>query len=597
VKAFRLDVVPEQIARLADALRKLAAPGHVPNHPGLVPPLDAGLEGTTAYLASEYVAAETLDVALRHLAPAPLDRAVPILAQIADAIDAAWAAGVGHGALHPRDVFVTVDAHTVRVTGVGVVQALESLGIKPPIRRPYMAPERVAGDSWDIRADVYALGAIAHELLTRRRPAGSGEQDGALTTGTSPEQRVQVRRVLSAVLAEHPQHRFRSARAFTDALAAIARGDAPTAVPEAGDADIGPEPEAEPVDFAAAVAIAEPSLRPGPEGPGLRTSEPGLQTSEPEGPEIDSMEPRGFSPGVTVPLPPPPEREPVAQAMEPSSPDMWGPLDVHPDDVPQDVGVPGPLLSEPPRRSAFPWSAVAVVAAAGIALGVALGYLYGRDDPAASGQEFGIASSETEVPVPPEVADVADAGAAMDVVDAAAPRPGGSADDEPAPGPASVARTSAVRGRLVVQSTPPGAMVLVDGRPHGQTPVTLSSVALGRRTVEVARSGYVPYETVVTLTSDASARTLSVRLQPGLPTTTGSAPAPGMGSILVDSRPQAARVLIDGRFVGTTPLRLPEVAVGRHVVSLERAGYGTFSTSVAVRAGEQARVTARLEEQ
>jgi hypothetical protein len=140
-------------------------------------------------------------------------------------------------------------------------------------------------------------------------------------------------------------------------------------------------------------------------------------------------------------------------------------------------------------------------------------------------------------------------------------------------------------------------MVLVDGRPHGQTPVTLSSVALGRRTVEVARSGYVPYETVVTLTSDASARTLSVRLQPGLPTTTGSAPAPGMGSILVDSRPQAARVLIDGRFVGTTPLRLPEVAVGRHVVSLERAGYGTFSTSVAVRAGEQARVTARLEEQ
>jgi hypothetical protein len=70
-----------------------------------------------------------------------------------------------------------------------------------------------------------------------------------------------------------------------------------------------------------------------------------------------------------------------------------------------------------------------------------------------------------------------------------------------------------------------------------------------------------------------------------------------MGSILVDSRPQAARVLIDGRFVGTTPLRLPEVAVGRHVVSLERAGYGTFSTSVAVRAGEQARVTARLEEQ
>ena len=301
------------------------------------------------------------------------------------------------------------------------------------------------------------------------------------------------------------------------------------------------------------------------------------------------MEPRGFSPGAMARLPPP-DRELVVQAMEPSpqemepSPrDMWGPLDVHPDDVSQDVGVPGPLLSEPRRRSAFPWSAVAVVAAAGIALGVALGYQYGRDEPAVSEQEFGIVSSETtEVPIPPEpVADV-DAGAAMDLADAAPPE--------------SVARTSAVRGRLVIRSTPAGAMVLVDGRPHGQTPVTLPDVALGLHTIEVARSGYIPYETALTLTSDASARTLSVRLQPGLPTTTSASRA-GMGSIFVDSRPQAARVLINGRFVGTTPLRMPEVAAGRHAVSLERAGYGTFSTSVAVRAGEQARVTARLEEQ
>ena len=224
VKAFRLDVVPEQIARLADALRRLVTSSV--DHPGIVPAIDAGLEGTTAYLATEYVAAETLDVALRHLAPAPLDRALPILSQMAEAIDAAWASGAGHGALHPRDVFVAVDAHEVRITGFGVVPALESIGIKTPVRRPYAAPERANGEPWDVRADVYSLGAIAHELLTRRRPAGSGEQDGALTTGTTAEQRVQIRRVLSAVLAERPHHRFPSARAFTDALAAIGRGEA-----------------------------------------------------------------------------------------------------------------------------------------------------------------------------------------------------------------------------------------------------------------------------------------------------------------------------------------------------------------------------------
>src|SRR5581483_218090 len=106
IKAFRLELLPEQVARLADALRRLTGEAS-PKAPAIVPALDAGLEGTTAFLAMEYVAAETLDVAIRHLAPAPIERALPIITQLADAIDAGWAAGVGHGALHPRDVFVT----------------------------------------------------------------------------------------------------------------------------------------------------------------------------------------------------------------------------------------------------------------------------------------------------------------------------------------------------------------------------------------------------------------------------------------------------------------------------------------------------------
>ena len=52
-------------------------------HPAVVDMLDAGLEGTTAFLAMEYVAAETLDVGLRRLAPAGLEIAVPMLRQVA----------------------------------------------------------------------------------------------------------------------------------------------------------------------------------------------------------------------------------------------------------------------------------------------------------------------------------------------------------------------------------------------------------------------------------------------------------------------------------------------------------------------------------
>jgi hypothetical protein len=55
-------------------------------------------------------------------------------------------------------------------------------------------------------------------------------------------------------------------------------------------------------------------------------------------------------------------------------------------------------------------------------------------------------------------------------------------------------------------------------------------------------------------------------------------------------------VIVDGRFMGVTPLTLPGVKTGTHAVRLERTGYQPFSTVIGVKAGEQARVTAALDE-
>lgn len=66
------------------------------------------------------------------------------------------------------------------------------------------------------------------------------------------------------------------------------------------------------------------------------------------------------------------------------------------------------------------------------------------------------------------------------------------------------------------------------------------------------------------------------------------------GSIEVVSRPPGAEVALDGRVVGTTPVSIPDVIEGTHVVGIELAGFNRWATSVHVSKGERARVGASL---
>jgi len=67
------------------------------------------------------------------------------------------------------------------------------------------------------------------------------------------------------------------------------------------------------------------------------------------------------------------------------------------------------------------------------------------------------------------------------------------------------------------------------------------------------------------------------------------------GSLSVDSLPTGAKVFVDGKLAGTTPVVLPQVAAGEHVVRIEQDGYRRWSSSVRIVSGERNRVTASLE--
>jgi hypothetical protein len=86
---------------------------------------------------------------------------------------------------------------------------------------------------------------------------------------------------------------------------------------------------------------------------------------------------------------------------------------------------------------------------------------------------------------------------------------------------------------------------------------------------------------------------VAVTLEKGL--TLPGSPMGAVGAIDVDSRPRGARVTIDGRVVGVTPLHAGDLSPGRHEVSIALPGYRVVTTRTLVEAGRAATIRVSLE--
>jgi hypothetical protein len=153
--------------------------------------------------------------------------------------------------------------------------------------------------------------------------------------------------------------------------------------------------------------------------------------------------------------------------------------------------------------------------------------------------------------------------------------------------------------------------VSVNGRWRGRTPLTLDTLQFGSYTVRVVQPGFTASNEDVVLSARQPMRTLSVHLQPvsvrgpsapaartaERPANSAreSEPSSYAGTIYVDSRPRGAKVIIDGKPMGTTPASIPDIPIGSHVVRLELEDHRAWTTSTRVAAGEQSRVTGSLE--
>ena len=639
VKVFRLDIVPEQAEALAAALKRATDASLF--HPSIVAPIAAGVEGTLAYRAEEYVAAESLDVAMRHYAPAPIEKALPFITQLAGAIDFARAAGIGHGALHPRDVFVTPDE--ARATGFGVVEALERVGVRAPVRRPYTAPERIDGAAWGIAADVFSLAAIAFELLSGRRPAGAGGEIGSLADGPRREA---LHEVLARAMDPDPAKRFPNALAFAGALEAASRGEAHAAAPGLASAAA---PIAVPIAASTTGAVPPPgefeieerldrsrapaaapaeqdddrmlfgdvdAERDDDDAGAAERARLAADSDEAAGDEAPVEPIPHLGADAAIAADDPVQRSRFADdfVAEQAEPDMRRPLEA--------VGGTAPLLHqrlEDPMFSADPERPVpdlveqsrppvlpmAVVGVLGLLVGFAGGYFVGTRDRLAP------PAADTTAAAPP--GDAARTGVAPPGP-ATPDKPGQYSEQkvtppspptEPPPIPSETSRPPSARatGQLIVRSTPSRASVTIDGRWRGRTPLTIDDLPFGTYVVRVVQQGYETARQEVTLDARRASHTYSPRLErdaEAAPPT--DRPAPDVsppattGSLFVDSRPRGATVYVDGRSVGQTPLSLPEMSIGTHSVRIEMAGKRPWMSTALVKGGAVARVTGSLED-
>ena len=176
-EAFTSD--PDRLAGFEREAKVLASLNH-PNI-GSIYGLEEA-EGVRA-LVLELIEGPTLADRIKQ-GPIPIDEALPIAKQIAEALEAAHEQGVIHRDLKPANVKVKDDG-TVKVLDFGLAKAFQpEASMSPTISltaaatqmgmvigtAAYMAPEQAKGKAVDKRADVWAFGVVLYEMLTGTRP-------------------------------------------------------------------------------------------------------------------------------------------------------------------------------------------------------------------------------------------------------------------------------------------------------------------------------------------------------------------------------------------------------------------------------------------
>jgi WD40 repeat protein/tRNA A-37 threonylcarbamoyl transferase component Bud32 len=215
------------------------------DHPNIVPIFEAGTTEDLLFIAMRYVEGRDLKERLQRGRLDPAD-AIGILAQLASALDAAHARGLVHRDVKPSNVLLDTGARPdgsdhVYLADFGLMKRVsEEAGIGDDGQLlgtiDYVAPEQIAGEEIDGRADVYSLGCVLYECLVGQPPFPEDsdiaivfahlESEPPAPSARRPELPVALDAVIARALAKEAEQRYPSCREFARAALSVSVDEA-----------------------------------------------------------------------------------------------------------------------------------------------------------------------------------------------------------------------------------------------------------------------------------------------------------------------------------------------------------------------------------
>jgi serine/threonine-protein kinase len=203
------------------------------DHPNVIPIYDAGEVAGELYIAMRFVEGSDLRELFQAGALAP-ERAIALVSQVAEALDAAHARGLVHRDVKPANVLVAETDH-VYLADFGLTRRLgaapgqlgagRSLGTSD-----YVAPEQIRGEEVDGRADVYSLGCLLYECLVGRPPFQRDSEIAVVYAHLEevppkpsvrrPELSEEIDGVVARAMAKTPSERYATCTQLVDAARA-----------------------------------------------------------------------------------------------------------------------------------------------------------------------------------------------------------------------------------------------------------------------------------------------------------------------------------------------------------------------------------------